>query len=66
MTDQQDVRPSRSNRGKGGAIAQLQAVSDRIHTQRVKKSKVVFRDVPINKMAPPGKGRQTVLFLSYY
>lgn len=62
VTDQQNVRPSRSNRGKGGAIAQLQAVSERIHVQRVKKpSNNVLRDVPINKMAPPEKGRRTVV-----
>ena len=40
------------NSSKGGAIAQLQTVSDCIHTQCVKKpSKEVFQDVPINKMA---------------
>jgi hypothetical protein len=67
ITDKQleVVRPSRSNRGKGGAIAQLQAVSDRLHTgtQRVKKpGNKVLQDVAINKMAPPKtrKGRRTV------
>lgn len=64
-TLQQNVRPSRSNRGKGGAIAQLQAVSDRIHVQRAKKSSnKVLQDAPINKMAPPEKGRRTVV--SYF
>jgi hypothetical protein len=59
--DQQALRPSRSNRGQGGAIAQLQAVSDRLHTQPAKKaSNVILRDVPINAMAPPEKGRRTV------
>lgn len=68
VTDQQDVRPSRSNRGKGGAIAQLQAVSDRIHAQRVKKPRTrVFQDLPINKMAPPEKGRRMVVsYLFHY
>ena len=62
VTDQQDVRPSRSNRGKGGAIAQLQAVSDRLHEQRVKNpGNNVLQDVPINKMAPSEKGRRTVV-----
>ena len=63
ITDQQgtSIRPSRSNRGQGGAIAQLQAVSDRLHTQRAKKLRNnALKDVPINKMAPPEKGRQTV------
>ena len=70
VTEQQDVqvRPSRSNRGKGGAIAQLQAVSDRIrHVQRVKKpSNNALQDVPVNKMAPPEKGRQTAVTVSYF
>ena len=62
VTDQQDVRPSRSNRGKGGAIAQLQAVSDRLHEQRVKNpGNNVLQDVPINKMAPSEKGHRTVV-----
>lgn len=61
-TDQSDVRPSRSNRGKGGAIAQLQAVSDRLHVARIKKSSnKVLQDAPTNKMAPPEKGRRMVV-----
>jgi hypothetical protein len=66
VTDQQDTRPSRSNRGKGGAIAQLQAVSDRIHDVRVQRNKrpcnnlKALQDVPLNQMAPPEKGRQVV------
>jgi hypothetical protein len=62
VTDQQDtIRPSRSNRGKGGAIAQLQAVSDCLHTKKnPKKNANILQDInaPINKMAPPAKGRR--------
>ena len=47
--DKQIIRPSRSNCGQGGAIAQLQAVqavSDRLHTQRAKKaSNDILQDV---------------------
>jgi hypothetical protein len=60
VTDQQDIRPSQSNRGKGGAIAQLQAVSDCLHTKSTKKNANILQDIqdPINKLAPPAKGRR--------
>jgi hypothetical protein len=63
----QDLRPSRSNRGQGGAIAQLQAVSDRLHVQHVKKpANNALQDVPINKMAPPEKGRRNLKVVFYF
>ena len=64
VTDQQDIRPSQSNRGQGGAIAQLQAVSDCLHKQRTKKpSNNILLDV--NKMAPPEKTRRRTV-VSYF
>ena len=55
--DEQIIQPSWSNHGQGGAIAQLQAVLDCIHTQCAKKaSNDILQDVAINKMAPPEKG----------
>ena len=56
--DEQIIWPSWSNRGQGGAIAQLQAVSDHLHTQRAKQANNdILQDVAINKMALPEKGR---------
>ena len=58
--DEQIIWPSQSNCVQGGAIAQLQAVLDRLHTQRAKKARNdILQDVAINKMAPPEKGRRT-------
>ena len=57
VMDKQIIQPSQSNHGQGGAIAQLQVVSDHLHTQCAKKtSNDILQDVAINKMAPPEKG----------
>jgi hypothetical protein len=59
----QALRPLRSNRGKGGAIAQLQAVSKLICTDATKKKKTnILQDVPLNAMAPAEK----VKFFTYF
>ena len=61
VMDKQIIQPSQSNHGQGGAIAQLQVVSDHLHTQCAKKtSNDILQDVAINKMAPPEKGHWTV------
>ena len=72
VTDPQDTQSVRLGRGKGGAVAQLQAVSDRIHdhgAQRNKKcnNSIALQDVPINQMAPPEKGRRviTLVYIFY-
>jgi hypothetical protein len=50
-------RPLRKNRGKGGAIAQLQAVAKIICTDNPKKKKStnILQDIPLNSMAPADK-----------
>jgi hypothetical protein len=63
-------RPLRSNRGKGGAIAQLQAVAKLICADTTKKTKTtnILEDVPLNAMAPVTveKGcKDLYLFLFY-
>lgn len=53
-----NTRPLRSNRGKGGAIAQLQAVANIItDTTKKKKTTNALKDIPLNVMAPAEKGR---------
>ena len=51
------TRPLHLNRGKGGAIAQLQAVAKLICTDTTKKKKNtnILQDVPLNAMAPVEK-----------
>ena len=58
------LRSSRKGRGKGGAIAQLQAVAKIICTDnnaKKKKATSVLQDVPLNSMAP--KDKVKILFL---
>lgn len=59
-------RPIRANRGQGGAIAQLEAVSKEIHkparAPRVPQPVTsIPKDTPVNAMAPPvtKKGHDT-------
>ncbi len=67
-----DERPKRVNRGKGGAAAQLAAVSARIRPDlsSTKQSKTVemHGEVPINAMAPVrqvrGVSDQTIFALA--
>ena len=53
-----NTRPLRSNCGKGGAVAQLQAVAKSIcaDTTRKKITTNILKDVPLNAMALPEKG----------
>jgi hypothetical protein len=54
-------RPRRLNRGKGGAVAQLQAISDQISDKgKQKKHKDMLIGIPVNAMAPVGPSRKTV------
>lgn len=58
------VPPLCSNRGKGGAIAQLQAVAKIIEPTKKKKTTTgnVLKDVPLNPMAPAEKGCKIFIF----
>lgn len=50
-------RPKRLNRGQGGAIAQLQAISEQISEKKKQKKpgrKDILMDIPVNAMAPSG------------
>jgi hypothetical protein len=51
------LRSLRPNRGKGGAVAQLQAVAKIICSDATKKKKMtnILQDVPLNAMAPVEK-----------
>lgn len=56
-------RPKRTNQGRGGAVAQLQAISEQItDTGRQKKRKDIPLDIPANAMAPVS--RKTVRWSS--
>jgi hypothetical protein len=66
-------RPRRSNRGQGGALAQLASAADRIRPDldpdgKVKRStrktttKEISSNVPVNPMAPQEKQRRGVRF----
>ena len=58
-------RPLHSNRGQGGAIAQLQAVAKIICTEATKKKKTnVLEDISLNVMAPVEKGCEDLPFLT--
>ena len=62
-----NTRPLRSNRGKGGHLAQLQAAVDIIctDTTRKKKRTNILQDVALNAMAPVEKGcKITNIFLN--
>jgi hypothetical protein len=62
-----NTRPLRSNRGKGGHLAQLQAAVNIIctDTTRKKKRTNVLQDVALNAMAPVEKGcKITNIFLN--
>ena len=55
-------RPKRTNQGRGGALAQLQAISEQISDKgRQKKRKDIPLDIPANAMAPVG--RKTVRYI---
>jgi hypothetical protein len=50
-------RPRRINRGQGGAIAQLEAISEQISENKRQKKpgrKDILTDIPVNVMAPSG------------
>ena len=53
-----NTRPLHSTCGKGGAIAQLQAIAELICTDvaRKKATTNVLKDIPLNAMAPAEKG----------
>jgi len=49
-------RPKRTNQGRGGALAQLQAISEQISDKgRPKKRNDIPLDIPANSMAPVGR-----------
>jgi hypothetical protein len=51
------TRPKRANQGRGGAVAQLQAISEQLTEKgRQKKRKDIPIDIPANAMAPSGLG----------
>ena len=54
-------RPKRVNQGQGGAVAQLQEISEQI-TEKVRSKrpggrKDILMDIPVNAMAPSGSKR---------
>jgi hypothetical protein len=68
-----DERPHRSNRGQGGARAQLAAVAELIRPDLhpgAKRSKTKTKDiptnVPVNAMAPPAKQSRKVCFYFHF
>ena len=49
-------RPKRVNQGRGGAVAQLQAISEQITEKgKQRKRKDIPVDIPANSMAPVGR-----------
>ena len=58
ITCDSNGRPIRENRGRGGAIAQLEAVSKEIHKparapRAPQPATSIPEDTPVNAMAPP-------------
>ena len=52
-----NMRPKRLNRGQGGAISQLEAISEQISEKKKPKKpgrKEILANIPVNVMAPLG------------